>query len=232
LDKENIELISKYENNGLVQTEVPTVKQTSKSNNVSTQYVMKLNLSSGYTISINLNERLNEELLWLLTEDKLSYVRNGYYAKHGYRFSMEKYLNYFNQYLWYNPVGSNVESSLTNIDEQNIKLVQSYEALFDSNQQQNIYVGYFYIYFDRGGADYIIIDLEQKLDESILWQLSSTELALLRNAYYAKNGYIFTKQEYTNYFYQCEWYYPDKKNVESRLTNQDKNNIVLVQKYE
>lgn len=231
LDKENIRLIDEYDKSKVNNIEIPTSKSNSRIKN-NRDYIMKLDLGSGYFIYIDLNERLSEEILWKLTEEELSYVRNGYYAKHGYKFSQEKYLNYFKQYSWYNPISSNVEKSLSSIDQDNVKLVQEYEDTFTSYQQENNYIGYFCIYFDRGAGDYIMIDLEQGLEESLLCQLNSTELALLRNAYYAKHGYIFSMQEYSNYFYQYEWYYPDSKNVESRLTNLDKSNIALVQKYE
>jgi hypothetical protein len=67
--------------------------------------------------------------------------------------------------------------------------------------------------------------LDKPLDIDDLNKLSSKDLSILRNAIYAKNGYIFSTKEFSEYFSQLSWYKPTDKNVESKLNNIDKENI-------
>ncbi|WP_432405825.1 YARHG domain-containing protein [Wukongibacter sp. M2B1] len=58
-----------------------------------------------------------------------------------------------------------------------------------------------------------------------LEKLNLNELAILRNAIYTKHGYIFSKQEYNEYFQKLDWYTPISQDIELKLTNTDNNNI-------
>ena len=53
----------------------------------------------------------------------------------------------------------------------------------------------------------------QYLSDLQLGVLSKNELKILRNMYYAKNGYIFSDEDLKNFFKRYEWYKPNTKNV-------------------
>ncbi len=237
IDKQNIKLLEKYEEM-LTSTSQPTpeakatIRINPPSNKVtSLSHEIYLDFGYGTIITIDLDRKINEDLLWELTAEELAYIRNGYFAKYGYIFSTSAYSNYFNQYPWYSPKSRNVESSLTELDKINIALIQQYEADLAALNSSDYNVNYKYIWLNLSEG-FISVDLDEKLFEDLLYQLNSDSLAILRNAYYAKHGYIFSKQKYTNYFNQYEWYQPKSKNVESKLTSTDKENISLIQKYE
>ncbi|MGC8140934.1 YARHG domain-containing protein, partial [Salmonella enterica] len=64
--------------------------------------------------------------------------------------------------------------------------------------------GYDYDYYYntyRGDNSYIIPDSSiRKLTANELYGCSPQLLALIRNEIYARNGYVFSKQEYRDYF--------------------------------
>lgn len=239
IDKENIALIKKYEEK-LTSSSLPTPSSTQTQaqadppvqNNTSIAHEIWLNLSDGRTVVIDLDRKISADFLWQLTTDELAYIRNGYYAKHGYKFSMDKYLNYFSQYSWYAPVSSNVESKLTALDKENVARIQQYEKGNISSNSSNNNIGTYYVWLSLDNGNEVAVDLNQRLSENLLWQLNSDYLAVLRNAYYAKSGYIFSTKMYSDYFMQYTWYKPRSKNVESSLSKVDKENIALIQKYE
>lgn len=104
IDKENISLIKTYEEkltSALLPTPSSTQTDPPVQNNTISPHEMWLRLSDGITVTIDLDKRISEELLWQLTRDELAYIRNGYYAKHGYIFTKKKYSEYFSQYKWY-----------------------------------------------------------------------------------------------------------------------------------
>lgn len=68
-------------------------------------------------------------------------------------------------------------------------------------------------------------DLNESFEDASLQNLSLNELAIVRNAIYAKHGYTFSKQEYNEYFQQFDWYKPIRQDFELQLTNMDNNNI-------
>lgn len=62
-----------------------------------------------------------------LTKDQLGYLRNGIYAKYGYKFKTKMYSDYFSKFSWYKPGKDNVDDLLNNIDQKNIKLILDLE---------------------------------------------------------------------------------------------------------
>ena len=73
---------------------------------------------------------------------------------------------------------------------------------------------------------------ERKLDISDLSGLSAGDLRLLRNAIFAKHGYIFSSDDLTKYFSNFQWYKPTSKNVTKLLSSVEQTNINLISKYE
>lgn len=56
--------------------------------------------------------------------DELDYMRNEIYARHGYSFTNNQVLSYFQSESWYMPCSSNVESQLTSIEKTNIQRIK------------------------------------------------------------------------------------------------------------
>lgn len=68
-------------------------------------------------------------------------------------------------------------------------------------------------------------NLNKSFDSSLLKNLSAKDLSILRNAIYAKYGYIFDAKEYSDYFSKFSWYKPADKNMTGKLNDVDKENI-------
>ena len=61
-------------------------------------------------------------------------MRNEIFAEYGYRFKTEKWRKYFSKKDWYNPRSDNVDSQLTEIEKENIKLILSVKAKMLENE--------------------------------------------------------------------------------------------------
>lgn len=78
----------------------------------------------------------------------------------------------------------------------------------------------------------INIDIEKQINYMDLVNLTADELGILRNAIFAKHGYIFKTAKYSDYFSSFDWYEPVLEDVNSRLTKQDQLGITLIKKAE
>lgn len=74
--------------------------------------------------------------------------------------------------------------------------------------------------------------LKKQLTDEDLEGKDKKELRLMRNYYFARHGLIFRDEGLTNYFSQFDWYEPVSKNVDSRITKQELENIKLIMSYE
>ena len=71
-----------------------------------------------------------------------------------------------------------------------------------------------------------------ELSESDLYRFSPKDLRLLRNAIFAKHGYIFNDQNLSKYFQKYQWYIPTSNNVYDELTATEKRNIQIIKNRE
>lgn len=57
-----------------------------------------------------------------------------------------------------------------------------------------------------------------------------SELSLLRNAYFAKHGYVFNNQNFNEFYSTFSWYIPDNtiEDINSRLSDSDWQNVNVV----
>lgn len=78
----------------------------------------------------------------------------------------------------------------------------------------------------------LIADSYARLTHEDISGLDSNELRILRNSYYARNGYIFKDQELAAYFSRYDWYHPVSRNVDNKLTETQKSNINLIKSHE
>jgi len=70
------------------------------------------------------------------------------------------------------------------------------------------------------------------LSHQELNRMSADELAVMRNEIYARHGYIFKNPKWKDYFSQKSWYTPKYDEVEDKLSPLEKNNVLLIKKYE
>lgn len=59
-----------------------------------------------------------------LSVDELRLFTNEIYARKGYKFSNERYQDYFQGFEWYKPLADNSLVKLSSVEEQNVKLLQ------------------------------------------------------------------------------------------------------------
>ena len=75
-----------------------------------------------------------------------------------------------------------------------------------------------------------LLDARMTVDQ--LRDLSPRDLRILRNTIYARRGRAFQSTVLQEYFGRLEWYKPDPKYTEARLTKLDQQNVKLIQSVE
>ena len=87
-------------------------------------------------------------------------------------------------------------------------------------------------FYDKEILSEMHTQLESKLTDSDLTNLSKGVLRLMRNAIYARYGRTFNSYDLQYYFDNSPWYKPNPNYSDDLLTDIDKYNIALIQKYE
>lgn len=77
-----------------------------------------------------------------------------------------------------------------------------------------------------------LINLDETVNSQILYNMSIEEIGFLRNAMFAKYGYIFKTQKYSNYFSNYEWYVPKYEVVDEYISEKDMERINRYLEYE
>ena len=72
----------------------------------------------------------------------------------------------------------------------------------------------------------------ERLTEADLAQYDSDKLKLLRNAIFAKHGYIFKMEVFSDFFSQYDWYKPVSSNVTGQLNSTETYNVNLIKSME
>ncbi len=93
-------------------------------------------------IKIELNNEISRNEISKLNLEDIAVLRNGIYAKHGYKFKKEKYKNYFQKISWYKPEYDDVEQKLFTIDRDNIEKIQKFIKIRDMGLKSSEYFGY------------------------------------------------------------------------------------------
>ncbi len=70
------------------------------------------------------------------------------------------------------------------------------------------------------------------LKEKDVKNLRKLDLEIIKNTIFARHGYAFKKQLYRNFFDPNEWYVPVSDNVDKELTDLERQNIQLLQRFE
>lgn len=73
---------------------------------------------------------------------------------------------------------------------------------------------------------------QRKVCAADLRGLSGSELRIMRNAIYARHGYIFQSADLSRFFSQFSWYEPRYSNVESLLSSIEKHNVQEIRSWE
>lgn len=119
--------------------EPQAVSQTKKSSQVAKQYPQvtriqrKSQSAQPYIVRISngdlslLDTKLDVISLEPLSKNDLRILRNMIYAKHGYKFKSDDLKEFFRKFSWYKPQYTNVDAMLSDLDLENIKLIQGYE---------------------------------------------------------------------------------------------------------
>jgi len=137
-----------------------------------------------------------------LNNEHLRLLRNMVYAKHGMRFTSQDLNSYFSRFSWYNPVHANVDNLLTNMDKQNIRLIQAFEnrnenfAGVNLGDAAGVWSSMFYM--ASGWPDRFVIYPNNRL-EFIYSQMRELRVIYGLNGRYAIRGnvLIFTVTEIT-----------------------------------
>ena len=187
-----------------------------------------------------------------LNETELKYAYEEIFARHGKIYDDINFSKYFNSQDWYTPDPSYSESTLSDMELENSKYIASYisehfsettetTTLSQNNTASNkdnttIIVArdnpYYYEHYSDDNTFIIPDSSVRKLTKSELSSFSSDTLALIRNEIYARNGYVFKKEKYKDYFESKLWYVPNPDFNESFLNETEKYNIQLIKSME
>jgi hypothetical protein len=94
-----------------------------------------------------------------------------------------------------------------------------------------------YIIFGQTDLRRVVVDgnlsaLNRIMEWNEIWDLSQSELRILRNTIYAKYGYIFRSDDLQIHFKQFAWYNAINANVDNNLSVIDNENIERIQRRE
>lgn len=73
---------------------------------------------------------------------------------------------------------------------------------------------------------------DRLLTETDIEGCSKKDIRLMRNAIFARHGYIFKNKELADYFSTMDWYEPRYSDVTSKLTEIELKNIEFLKKHE
>lgn len=123
-------------------------------------------------------------------------------------------------------------TSACTINKKEVSNDINHQATSDSKQklnQQNDGREAIIVTFRSENSDLELkFNLEEPLSLDEINNLDAESLGYLRNAYYAKHGYIFTTDIYLKYFEAMNWYIPLSNDVEEQFSQQDRENIATI----
>ena len=152
----------------------------------------------------------------LLTEDKLKglslmelrMIRNEFWARRGKKFDTPGIRQYFDWRDWYKPAKNQKLVKLNKIEEQNIKIIEAYEAKIREKLST------------------------EALTEDALGALFTEDLRILRNEIYARRGRVFKDKELQKYFESTEWYKPNPDFKDEMLSEIEFKNLAAIREAE
>jgi hypothetical protein len=119
------------------------------------------------------------------------------------------------------------------IDYQNPKEQQITESESDDPADAKIEEPYMETVYRAASESIVTLNSStQKLKESDIKNLKKIDLEILRNTIFARHGLTFKTKTVRQFFDSVEWYIPVSDNVNSELTATEKQNIVLLKRFE
>ena len=100
------------------------------SNNEDNQELWRKSVADNGYWDVLSDRKLVESDLRGKSADELSILRNSIYARHGYRFKKQKYLDYFGQFDWYRPNTDNQQvafNRMSSIEKYNVNFIREHE---------------------------------------------------------------------------------------------------------
>ena len=154
--------------------------------------------------------------------EQTQFVINQIYAKNGYIFKTDAIQAYFSQMPWYHPVTNDAGSlTMSSLDRSNLSLLVSHR---DGLSARPSGLGYLWTYSA----------VQSPLSANYVRSLSKSDVQLLINTIYAKNGYIFDTDELQRLFSTQGWYHGTTSSmaaVSNSFSSTDRQNINLLLQY-
>jgi hypothetical protein len=157
------------------------------------------------------NVLLKEEQLKGLNFNDLRLIRSEFFARHGKKFTVPGYVQYFEWQDWYKPVKNQSKVKLNATEEKNVKLILDYEAKMREKLGTEV------------------------LPEGAVSDLFAEDLRMLRNEIYARHGRVFTSvksKDLQKYFEAQPWYKPDPAFKDDQLSETEFKNIAMIKEAE
>jgi YARHG domain len=139
------------------------------------------------------NVLLKEQQLKGLNLKELRSMRNEFFARNGKRFTVAGYKQDFEWQDWYKPIKDQSKVKLNAIEEQNVKLIQSYEAKIRERLTTEVW------------------------SEEDVSGLYAEDLRILRNEIFAKHGRVFKDPKLQKYFEAQPWYKADATFTDDKI---------------
>ena len=154
--------------------------------------------------------------------EQTQFVINQIYAKNGYIFRTDSLQAYFSQMPWYTPVSNDAgRLAMSSLDQNNLALLVRHR---DGMSNRASGLGYLWTNNTANTA----------LSASYVRNLSKSDVQLLINTIYAKNGYIFETDELQRLFSTQGWYHGTTRSMEAvsdSFSSLDRQNLNLLLQY-
>ena len=168
---------------------------------------LKLAVAPG-TMYLFQTTALTDTLLHGVSLYELRILRNELYARHGRRFETPWLRDYFKNEPWYTPRPSFTIAELSEIEKDNIKVIQAVEA--------------------RRHEELSTRELSNRDVDGLFPEIARR----LRNEIFARHGRVFKDPHLQSYFASQAWYHADPKFSLSSLTPIERKNVNFILAYE
>ncbi len=150
------------------------------------------------------NAALTEDKLAGLSMLELRILREEFWARHGKKFDAPGVRQYFEWRDWYKPAKDQKTVKLSRIEQQNVTLLESYEAKLRERLSTDL------------------------LTDDALGELFAEDLRVLRNEIYARHGRVFKDAELQKYFAAQPWYVADPNFKDEMVNDIESQNLAKI----
>ena len=150
------------------------------------------------------NTPLTEDKLAGLSMLELRILREEFWARRGKKFDAPGVRQYFEWRDWYKPAKDQKTVKLSRIEQQNVTLLESYEAKLRQRLSTDL------------------------LTDDALGELFAEDLRVLRNEIYARHGRVFKDVELQKYFAAQPWYVADPNFKDEMVSEIESQNLAKI----